>query len=126
MSVLYLASREYKIEFQPEDVVRLFAAALMANSVDAESTVLNPEAVLEHVRPAGGRRMYFVGKEKATYLTKPNEREILQYQNPSNGFIHFVAGDGQGRVAYDPINGGSITVKRGRLVGKRIYRLEAA
>ena len=50
---------------------------------------------------------------------------IGEWHNPNNGFTHFVVMDGKGiekgNVSYDPIQGGSETVREGSFVSYRIF-----
>lgn len=62
------------------------------------------------------------------YQLKAGEREILRYERPplpgdtaSTDRAHFVVGDGQCRIAWDPY-GDSLTVKNGHLASRRIFR----
>ena len=66
----------------------------------------------------------YVGWETPSYICKRDEVEILQFLNPSNQFKHFVVGDGNGKVVFDPI-GKSRTVAVGHLFSKRIFRIGA-
>jgi hypothetical protein len=62
--------------------------------------------------------------EGAAYVPQSGEREILEYQTCETPPLHthFVVGNGQGGVEWDPI-GESQTVKNGRVVRKRIFKL---
>lgn len=59
------------------------------------------------------------------YKLNEGEREILRYERPDptggEPLAHFVVGDGQGRVAWDPWPE-SLTVAEGKLVSRRIIR----
>ena len=55
-----------------------------------------------------------------SYVCQQNEAEILRFQHPKFG-SHFVVGDGNGWVAYDPY-GESLSVAEGVLKDKRIFR----
>ena len=57
--------------------------------------------------------------EGPEYECKDDEVEILRFELGNQS--HFVVGDGNGRVTYDPM-GVSKTVAEGRLVSKRIFR----
>lgn len=58
-----------------------------------------------------------VRKEGPSYICEPGEEELLVFKYES--YIHATAGDGRGRVTYDPL-GYSNTVRLGRLESKRI------
>ena len=56
----------------------------------------------------------------------PKEMYLIgEWHNPNNGFTHFVVMDGKGidksNVSYDPIQGGSKTVREGSFVSYRIF-----
>ena len=58
------------------------------------------------------------------YQLKKEEREVLRYEYTDTAgktHAHFVAGDGRGGVAFDPM-GTSESVKQGRVVSRRIFR----
>lgn len=46
---------------------------------------------------------------------------IAAWFNPNTNFTHFVVGDGKGKVFYDPIYGGSKTVREGYVKSLRLY-----
>ena len=54
---------------------------------------------------------------------QPGDLEVLRFerQTPATLYTHFVVGDGQGRVAWDPL-GDSMSVAQGHLAGRRIFR----
>lgn len=56
------------------------------------------------------------------YLCRDNDIEFLLFKRPGH-IGHFVVGDGKGNVAWDPM-GRSLSVKEGKLIGKRVYRVE--
>jgi hypothetical protein len=83
--------------------------------------ILNPTAIMHYLY--GGWWQW--KKEEANYKPHGGEFEILRYEwpTPSKIWSHFVLGDGQGGVAYDPL-GHSNTVANGDVVSKRILKLE--
>jgi hypothetical protein len=62
-------------------------------------------------------------KESANYVATKGEHEILYFEREDTlqTWGHFVVGDGLGVVCYDPY-GDSMTVKKGKLTSKRIFR----
>lgn len=61
-------------------------------------------------------------KEGPDYKPRLGEVEILRFEVVETGvtYAHFVNGDGLGSIAHDPWPG-SLTVKNGKLISKRIY-----
>lgn len=97
------------------DAVAVYLNALKHKWTDTEATMLNPTAILSDMT---GLR-FSIAKEAAGYAAGQNEYEILLFNNSK--YQHFVLGNGQGAVAYDPL-GNSNTVASGTLTGKRIFR----
>ena len=82
----------------------------------------NPSGIVNHLCEGSGIKVTYTGvHEKATYKCKPGEYEIIRYKRIGD-YGHFVRGDGNGNVAYDPM-GESRTVKEGDPVSKRIFRI---
>lgn len=60
----------------------------------------------------------------ADYQCQPGEWEILQFSyTAADGGVykHFVLGDGKGNCKVDPIKAGSNSVKKGKVISKRIF-----
>lgn len=83
--------------------------------------ILNPKAILDWggvecdvVTENGSHRL------PPNFQCRKNDIEILFFKRP-NRMGHFVAGDGNGNVAYDPM-GRSLSVKEGDLISKRVFR----
>ena len=85
-----------------------------------EAFIADPQGVCDFLAPG---RVHFVGKVSAAYVCHPGEFAIQAWYNPATKFTHFVAEGPDGRVAYDPIEGGSRTVREGAIDSKRIYLL---
>jgi hypothetical protein len=96
------------------DAIAAYIDAFERKWIDKEATVLDAGSVFSAL--TGGK--YFVSKEGASYKTAANEYEVLVFKAK---FTHFVAGDGTGKVVYDPL-GNSNTVATGSIVEKRIFR----
>ncbi len=112
ISLLRLVNAEY-------GAIRVYKQALSLGIIAEDCYVENPPRLMELV--AGGK--WSVEHKPADYQTKPNEFEILRFERKTTTktFAHFVVGDGQGNVEYDPLDD-SNTVKYGELVSKRIVR----
>jgi len=65
-----------------------------------------------------------VRKEPASYVCDENEFEILEFERTWKGgtYSHFVCGNGDGVVTYDP-SGVSNAVKFGYLKSKRVFEV---
>jgi hypothetical protein len=89
--------------------------------LDEDCYVRDPAAICNFLDNTKRHRVVYAA---ADYILQPDEREILRYERKTTGttFSHFVVGNGQGRVEWDPL-GDSLTVKNGSLVSKRIVRI---
>ena len=66
--------------------------------------------------------------ESADYVCEPSEREILRmyYDRPdvdNDNKYHFIQGDGQSGVRWDPWEGGSLTAAYGVVLDKRVFKM---
>jgi len=102
------------------DAVEKFLEAIKLGLCKEDGFINDPEGIMEFLY--GGNWEYH--KEDADYRLKPGEFEILRYENPTPKMIysHFVLGNGNGGIEYDPL-GKSNTVTNGKLVSKRILKL---
>lgn len=102
------------------DAVKAYLDLVRVGILREDGYVNDPSAVMEVL--AGGQ--WSVRKEGANYSPGNREFEILRFERPTPAMIysHFVLGDGQGRVKYDPL-GNSQTVAGGELVSKRILKM---
>jgi hypothetical protein len=83
--------------------------------LDAECTVLDPD----RLAMSFGGRVKFLGKFPKDYATKENQYEILKFVKP--GHDHFVLGDGNGKVLFNPLPNHDMTPYK--LEGKRIFEV---
>ena len=82
--------------------------------------VIEPEEILQDLTS----RAWNMHKECPDYKCKPGEIEILRFEwisKPGTTLGHFVHGDGNGSIAYDPMGDRSPVAKYGTLVSKRIF-----
>ena len=102
------------------DAVERFEEAKRSGLCLEDGFILHPEGIMSLLYPAP----WYYHKEGAGYAPMSGEFEVLRYERPTPKVIysHFVVGDGQGGVAYDPL-GKSETVEHGTLQSKRILRL---
>ncbi len=99
-------------------VMAIYDQALSSHEIEAECYLQDPQRLVDFVAP---KKIKFLGKMDKDYAAKDGEFEIQCWYNPAKNFHHFVAGR-DGKVTYDPIEGGSLTVRRGNMDSKRIYR----
>lgn len=104
------------------DAVEQFMLALSQGFIRQDCFVVSPALILSELT---GIR-WGMKKTTADYAAGPDELEILRFERQDVGALigHFVAGDGKGRVAYDPY-GDSRTVRDGALISKRVFYREA-
>lgn len=86
-----------------------------SNAVKRDGTILDWK---EAYRLMGLEVVYMQSRAPAEYVCRPGEWEHLHWVAPDAE--HFTAGDGRGRVTYDPW-GESETVQVGKVQDKRIF-----
>jgi len=101
------------------DAYDAYKAALKGKTMREDCYVLDPAALLRMLTGVA----WTVTKEQSDYMATKGEQEILYFErNDTMQTVgHFVVGDGMGVVSYDPY-GDSLTVKKGKLHSKRIFR----
>lgn len=116
LSILHLAEG---IVGELIDPLRAYLYARDEGWMSADCFVSDPASILLHFSGVKWRG----SKEPSDYSTKSGELEILRFELRETMLTkaHFVVGDGEGRVGWDPY-GNSDTVARGELVSKRIFR----
>ena len=119
LSIVHLAENVTKERI---DAIEAFLIALSGGNVLQDCFVVRPNVILGDL--TGVR--WGMRKEPASYMTGGMEHEILRFERQDVGVLmgHFVMGDGNGGVAYDPY-GNSRTVREGKLVSKRVFYREA-
>ena len=96
------------------DAIEAYISAWEKKWADDDATMLNPAATLSEMSGIA----FDVKKVESDYKAHPDEGEVLVFENGK--YTHFVLGDGNGKVAYDPL-GNSNTVANGKIIGKRIF-----
>lgn len=115
MSLLFLANKWNGTLLGATEIERIYRYAVKLFWMRENCYIENPRAILGYC----GLDTEFLGKRGPHYLCGERDIEVLQYRRGAQ--IHFVAGDGQGNVAYDPW-GVSRSVTEGQLDSKRIFR----
>jgi len=119
-----------------DDIMKIYVSATSSGIIAKETydatgnltdgCTVNSPIALFHL--AGVGKYNWVSKTEASYVTKAKEIEILVFERKADTpagmknakHTHFVAGDGKGKVMFDPL-GPSNTVKYGTLISKRIF-----
>lgn len=87
--------------------------------MNPECFIADPQGVVDYIVPG---KVKFLYKQTADYVCQSEEFEVQTWYNPATQFTHFVAGLA-GAVIYDPIQGGSRTVREGHIDSKRIFKM---
>jgi hypothetical protein len=111
LSILFLAERIAEKKIDP---IETFILCTEKGIVSTDGTILDAGKVMSLLTDMS----FSARKEEPIYMPSAGEFEVLVYSNAK--FTHFVAGDGKGSVACDPL-GHSNTVATGKIVGKRIF-----
>ena len=106
--------------------INAFRQTLLDNGISditADCTVENPEEVFKELGVCVHQIKSLDGSVDLPVQaeTPLAGLEILCYYWPLKKFTHFMAGDGRGNIAYDPIHRGSNTAKFGKLKSKRLF-----
>lgn len=118
MSLLFLANKHTNVPLSAQKINGpLYFGNIQQGRMDASCFIKDPAGIL---RGLGLNARYTGQHEPPDRVCGPDEVEVLYFKSPAGG--HFVAGDGNGNVAYDPW-GVSRAVTEGELVSKRIFRL---
>ena len=121
MDMFWFANKYGRLAVSPEMINASYERYLYQKWIDIEAAVQNPEAIF---RDMGLIVKYHDRHDPSDYICKATEFEILYFERQAKEklFTHFTAGDGAGHVTYDSM-GCAMTVRYGRLVSKRIFKL---
>jgi hypothetical protein len=100
------------------DAIPVLLEALDKTLVKTDCTVLAAEKVMQLMTGVA----WIKSHEDADYRPTDGQLEVLRFERKTGAatWVHFVVGDGEGSVVYDPL-GSSRTVREGTLVAKRIF-----
>ena len=115
-SCLYIIEKVTEKTFSPKEILNLWFLNLAEGDIDIESSMENWQGVINDVVPG----LKYLGHFSPNYVPSHDEYEILLYER-EDGYKHFVVGDGQGCVEWDPWEN-SRTVSEGKLTSKRIFK----
>ena len=123
-SICFLLDRSYGLGiFDDSSMLQIYFREEQDRDLGPESFVSSPQHLADHV--AGVGKVVFEDQHyPADHQADATDLEIQCWYNPATDFRHFVAAE-NGKVIYDPIEGGSRTVREGRLESKRVYRVLA-
>lgn len=121
MSLLWWVNKKVGYEFDPREISRLYNIFIDREDMRRDCFVHRPKRILSYL----GLEVEEVTKTGYSQKCLEGQFEILYFERSSKGRIipHFVAGDGEGHVTYDPW-GESRTVREGVLTSKRIFTEE--
>jgi hypothetical protein len=123
MSILWQLNKQFGLpEWTHEAILEVYNSEEIDHDVEADLTVNQPQKLCDAI--VGPDKVLFRGKFDANYETAADEFEILVWHRDGTDFDHFVGGNGYGVVVYDPWSAsGSLTVKEGQMISKRIYKI---
>jgi len=118
MSILFLCNKYKNVELSAEDINDLYILFIDSKFMDENCFINDPAAIFDFM----GLWVYFYDRhDPPDYMCQKDEIEILRFQYID--WKHFVTGDGQSHVAYDPY-GTSKAVRLGELKDKRIFKIQ--
>jgi len=118
MSILFLSNKYTNCELSCGSILDVYTIAIDGGWMDDECFINDPEAIFSFM----GLPVYFYDRhDPPFYSCQKDEIEILKFQYIN--WQHFVVGDGQSHVAYDPY-GTSKAVRLGELKDKRIFKIQ--
>ena len=122
LSIVEAANRFSKVEV---DIYKAYKAAIASGWMRDDCYILDPAKLMGVLTG----RHWSASKEDKLYKGAPGEIVILRYERVVTRAMkqgvngHFVLAGPDGAIAYDPY-GTSETVRSGKLVSKRVFRLQ--
>jgi len=117
-SILFLGVKHTRYALDCGEILDLYLVAIDNGYMDEDLYIEDPDGIFSMMNLV----TRYSGKHESNfYECKKDEIEILRYIHPE-GYGHFVAGDGEGHIAFDPM-GMSQAVKHGYMASKRIFKL---
>ena len=118
MDILFLCNKYKNVELSAGDINDLYILFIDAKYMDEECFINDPASIFGFM----GLPVYYYDRhDSPDYMCGKDEIEILHFQYID--WKHFVTGDGQGHVAYDPY-GMSKAVRLGELKDKRVFKIQ--
>lgn len=100
-------------------VVKTFQDMKERNIMSSESFIIYPDRFLEELSP---NVFQYLGIKPLDFPLQDTDMTVCMYQWEEENLKHFVLGSVNGEVYYDPIEGGSKTVRYGKLKNIRVIR----
>jgi hypothetical protein len=121
------ALAHYNPDITDEELNAIVVIAKSRGVLDAQDTVLDWQKLVDLF----GYKLHYRAWHFLDPKDDPNKVYLVaEWHNSNNGFTHFVVMDGKGigkaNVIYDPIEGGSKTVRDGHFVSYRIFDKEVS
>jgi len=117
MNLLWFANKFTNMQVEPSAMNdKMFTLFMRHNWMNEQAYILDPAGILNW---CGVDCRYTNRHETPDRMCGEKEFEILYWKHPAVGG-HFTAGDGRGRVTYDPW-GVSKAASEGALISKRIF-----
>lgn len=118
-SILFLANKYTNCEISPEGILDTYHESVQSGWMTVKCFIDEPDAIFHFM---GLQTYYYDRHDPPEYVCRNHEIEILRFQRGT--WRHFVVGDGQSHVCYDPW-GASQAVAEGKLMDKRVFRVMA-
>lgn len=115
MSMLFLANMFKGIELSIEKIEQIYNECISKNFMNINCYISNPDKILTYL---GLSCEYNNRHDSAFYKCNRNEIEILCIKYPT--YKHFVVGDGNGNILYNPMG---LTAPNGYIESKRVFKL---
>ena len=119
-SILYFIEKFVGIQMTDDSVLQIYNSCVANGIIGNECFINDSDKLMNFVAPGFAVSK---GKQDPTYQLQQNEFEVLCMYNPKTDFTHFIAGDGNGNVEFDPIQGGSRTAREGYVKSLRIFSI---
>ena len=118
MDILFLCNKYKNVELSAGDINDLYILFIDSKYMDENCFIHDPASIFGFM----GLQVYYYDRhDPPDFMCKKDEIEILHFQ--LGKWIHFVVGDGQSHVCYDPY-GTSKAVRLGQLIDKRIFKIQ--
>ena len=115
MSILFLVNKHIGLQLSTVSIISVYNQAVKLGIIESNCFVNDPDKLFNNL---GMNVKYTQAHEPPKRKCVEGEIEILCLQYPT--YNHFVVGDGNGNIAYNPMG---ITAPNYYLKSKRIFKL---
>ena len=115
MSLLFVINKHVGYKLSTVVITKLYLELVELRFMDTNCYIKDPEGILNYL---GLKCKYTNRHEPPKYKAKHGEIEILCLQYPN--YKHFVAGDGNGNISFNPMG---VTADNAYIHSKRIFKL---